>query len=224
MGCCGSNSNLQPTTGEKLGKSVVDFKTAIYKKQVFTALVEAENRLGKPVNYLEINKIYHEMDHYRIPLLFPVFVLFALMDLYMDDKVLADREVNTFTTNPTLQHSPTNETDFMLYSDRMRSVYPSYVLDSKNRVVAGPDTPVLNFNETMAILLSKDLTRNEELNWVAKESGGRFLDKSVSMRDHGIAFLSYPRSGNSMLRAFLESITGITTGAAETLEGGGVGL
>jgi hypothetical protein len=164
------------------------------------------------------------MDHYRIPLLFPVFVLFALLDLYMDDKVLADREVNLFTLNPAHQHNPMNETNFMLYSDRIRAVYPSYELDNKNRVVAGPETPTLNFNEVVSILLSKDLNRNEELKWVEKETGGRFLDKSVSMRNHGMAFLSYPRSGNTMLRVFLETITGITTGAAETLEGGGVSL
>lgn len=44
------------------------------------------------------------------------------------------------------------------------------------------------------------------------------------MRFHGVAFCSYPRSGNTMLRVFLESITGITTGSNDVLHGGGLAL
>jgi len=163
------------------------------------------------------------MDHYRIPLAFPAFVLFALLDLYMDNQLLADREVLKFTLNSAHQHSPLNETDFMLYSDRIRTAYPGYILDSQNRVIPGPNTPTVNFDKIISILLSKDLSRNEELSWIAKERD-RFLDGTVSMRNHGISFCSYPRSGNTMLRVYIESITGITTGANDALAGGGLGL
>ena len=116
-----------------------------------------------------------------------------------------------------------NQTGFMLYSDRIRMMFPTYLLDSVNRVIPGPETPTANFNHIMSVLLSKDLSRNEEISWIEKERN-RFLDKSVSMRNHGIAFCSYPRSGNTMLRVYLEQITGITTGANDQLTGGALSL
>lgn len=50
------------------------------------------------------------------------------------------------------------------------------------RVRPGPTTPVLNWNYMKDLLLSKDLTRLKELEWI-DENGGtfRFLDSTVKM-------------------------------------------
>lgn len=129
-----------------MGRALQDFKVSIYKGQTLTALEEAERVHGGPVTYLQIYKVYVGMDHYRIPLVFPAIVLFALLDLYMDDRVLADKEVLHFSLIPEMQHREDSQTDYMLYSDRIRQAFPGYQLDERNRVVPGPDTPTLNFD------------------------------------------------------------------------------
>ena len=66
------------------------------------------------------------------------------------------------------------------------------------------------------ILLSKDLSRNQELDWIA--SGEiRFLDGEDIDGDK-VSFQSFPRAGNSMLRKFLEVVTGVHTGSDMPLD------
>jgi len=100
----------------------------------------------------------------------------------------------------------------MLFSDRVSNLYPGYVVDKRLCIRAGPETKTLNFNDLKALYLSKDLSRNAEFEWMAQESN-RFLDGSVDMTPHSVAFSSYPRAGNSFLRRYIESITGVTSGS-----------
>ena len=82
-----------------------------------------------------------------------------------------------------------------------------------DRLVFRPksDTPTVNLKELKEILLSKDLKRDQELEWIS--SGVyRFLD-GEDINGDKIAFQSFPRSGNSMLRKFLETVTGVHTGS-----------
>ncbi|TNV78443.1 hypothetical protein FGO68_gene573 [Halteria grandinella] len=64
------------------------------------------------------------------------------------------------------------------------------------------------------------MTRQAELSWV-DENGGtfRFLDKQTSLSGFRTVFASFPRSGNSFLRRFLEQISGIHTGADVRVDG-----
>lgn len=68
----------------------------------------------------------------------------------------------------------------------------------------------MNFNWLKDILLSKDLSRQQELAWIGKES--RFLDGTVDMAGNNVGFCSYPRSGNTVIKKFIEQITGVVTG------------
>lgn len=91
----------------------------------------------------------------------------------------------------------------MLYSDRIRAVFPGYILDKSNRIIASSLTPTLNFERMIELYLTKDLSRDKEFDWVALQKD-RFLDKSIDMKSHGVAFCSYVRAGSSMLRKYLE--------------------
>jgi hypothetical protein len=75
-----------------------------------------------------------------------------------------------------------------------------------------PETPKVDFKWLKELLLSTDLERNSELDWI-KDSGSRFLDTSVDMSEDGVCFGSFPRSGNSFLRRTIEDITGVVTGS-----------
>jgi hypothetical protein len=87
------------------------------------------------------------------------------------------------------------------------------------RVKPGPETPLLSYDYIRNLLLSKDLSRLEELKWI-DENGGtfRFLDNSASMEGLRTAFVSFPRSGNSFLRRLIEVTTGMVTGSDHKLE------
>ena len=61
-------------------------------------------------------------------------------------------------------------------------MFPGYVLDEQLRIRPGPTTPLVNWNYLKDLLLSKDLSRLKELDWI-NENGGtfRFLDSKVKM-------------------------------------------
>ena len=87
------------------------------------------------------------------------------------------------------------------------------MLDKESgRLYPKADTPVLNFHDLKEILLSRDLTRLKEIEWTRSEPA-RFLDNTVDMSGNRVALTSYPRSGNALVKKFLEAITGVTTGS-----------
>lgn len=96
-------------------------------------------------------------------------------------------------------------------------------MDAGYRVRAGEHSRTLNFDKMKELYLSKDLERNKEFSWTSSEKDC-FLDGTVNMLHHSAAFCSYPRSGNTFLRNYIESITGITTGSNWALDRGAVNL
>jgi hypothetical protein len=52
------------------------------------------------------------------------------------------------------------------------------------------------------VLLSKDMARSSELDWTKQEL--RFLDASIDMTGNRIGFVSFPRTGNTMSRGYIE--------------------
>ena len=90
-------------------------------------------------------------------------------------------------------------------------MWPTYVLNSRCAIRPGPDTVTTNFEQLKELLLSKDLSRNAELDWVSAKNL-RFLD-GRSIVGQQICFQSMARSGNSFLRRIIEMITGVYTGS-----------
>lgn len=118
------------------------------------------------------------------------------------------------------QRSDVKDTGFELFSDRIRRVFPQYTLGRYLVFMPKPDTPTINFDEFKRLMLSKDLSRLSELDWIDKKIEWRsrifqqrLLDGKVDMTGNRVALSSYPRAGNSLTRSYLEKITGITTGS-----------
>jgi len=80
------------------------------------------------------------------------------------------------------------------------------------RIRPGPETPRVNFQWLKELLLSKDLSRNTELEWIDNCKGLRFLEDQDITGDQ-VVFQSMPRTGNSFLRRILELTTGVFTGS-----------
>ena len=60
------------------------------------------------------------------------------------------------------------------------------------------DTPTINLEHLRQLLLSKDIKRNAEFDWISGNNY-RFLDGNDITGWH-TTFSSFPRSGNTMLR------------------------
>ena len=120
-------------------------------------------------------------------------------------------QMTRFTLKPELQSTAENLTEFELYSDRIHRMWPGYVLDNRCRVRPGPDTTTVNLVSLQALLLSTDLGRNAELDWVSGKNL-RFLDQAETMGQQ-VCFQSFPRTGNSFLRRVIELVTGVYTGS-----------
>ena len=69
----------------------------------------------------------------------------------------------------------------------MARKYPDYEMDERCFIVPKIGTPTIKFSWLKELLLSKDLSREKELDWIDKE-GFRFLDKSENMLGNMVAF------------------------------------
>jgi hypothetical protein len=75
----------------------------------------------------------------------------------------------------------------------------------------------VNFKDYLNLLKSKDLSLLEHNRWIF-EGSPKFLDGSVPVNNK-ICYSSHPRSGNTFLRKYFESVTGISTGSDISLDG-----
>ena len=133
-----------------------------YRSAAYDALKRAETKKGSPPNILEVYAEWNSM----IPNLASMFVYMALLDLYRADEILCDKMCDKFSLNPAMQSTPDRPSDFELYSDRVTRLFPTYVLDDRLHLRPGHTTPRLNLLQMRELLLSRDLTRNAELEWV----------------------------------------------------------
>lgn len=101
---------------------------------------------------------------------------------------------------------------FSKFSDKFRTTYPGYRIDSLGCVA--PDTErALNYKELIKVLKSKDADLFYQSKWMFE---ARLLD-GADLENNSVAFTSYARSGNSMMRKILEQISGVATGGTMPL-------
>ena len=199
---------------QKLG-GYYSYIPPMQRSLVITAIREAEAEKGAPVYMPDIRRALN--THYHLLGPSTVFLRVTLNDLYRNDEVLSCPECDRFTLKKENQCTKDNVTKYELFSDRFARMFPGYINSPTSLVEPGPDTNVVNFEYLKELLLSKDLSRLVELEEISKEK--RFLDDKVDMtQGDRVAFCSFPRSGNSFLRKYLEEITGICTGSDTYVE------
>jgi hypothetical protein len=71
-----------------------------FREFTYQALKLAEKEKGGPVNIADVTRAYRKLT--KLPLFSPYMLWFNMHELYWDDKILADREVNRWTLNPAL--------------------------------------------------------------------------------------------------------------------------
>merc|ERR1711990_591390 len=86
---------------------------------------------------------------------------------------------------------------FEKFSERFRRLYPGYELEPYPHIRAKDDTPAVNLKQLEKLFKSKDEELWNRNKWLF-EREGVFLD-GESIKSNKIAFVSFPRSGNTFL-------------------------
>ena len=132
-----------------------------------------------------------------------VAMLRSLCDLYQNDEILGNLNLEKFSLNTALQRNALNpDSEYDVYSDRYTRKFSDYTIVDHQFLRANDTTPTLNFVYLKELMLSKDHSRIEEYRNMVKSE--KFLDKKNDMIGNRVAFASYPRTGNSFLRKILE--------------------
>lgn len=137
-------------------------------------------------------------------------ICIAIMNMYRDDAFYANKDFSGYS----LSGPDGSDARMTLekFSERFVRLYPGYVLDRKQRIRALPATPAINLKQLVALLKSKDEALWERSKWIYDVEGGLFLDGEANPCNK-VAFASFPRSGNTFLRKYLQLLTGVTTGS-----------
>jgi hypothetical protein len=203
-------STLNRTQEHKFGK-YTHYLPPGFKSNLIFCIRHAEQQKGRPVYIVEIKDSWDALCN--MPYFTPWTLQFGCYDLFQNDELLADELCEKFTLDPKYQRNENNEdSQFELYSDRYMRKFSHFNIDDQLRFTPNEKAKTINFDNLKNILLSTDLgliTEYEKL-----VSGNlKFLDSKVNMVGNRVCFASYPRTGNTLLRKILESITGVFTGS-----------
>ena len=100
---------------------------------------EAERLKGSPASTPEIIVVFCR----NVTNVFPrAYITAFLLSLYREDRYYADKD-HCFWSLTGPDGSEERKT-YMTFSERFRSIYPGYMLDNNMRIVARPETPVIN--------------------------------------------------------------------------------
>jgi hypothetical protein len=138
--------------------------------------------------------------------------------LFKADELFANPDGTEFSVKKIfVQKGDGTTVEFFNYTEGLRKKFPGYELD-KNNVIYNVSDKEINLDDHWKLLLTdfNEKLYNEK---IADDSFGRtqakFLSKGLS---DAISYTSYPRSGNTMLRKYLENITGIATGSDQIMK------
>jgi hypothetical protein len=190
-------------------KAIISMPWFITNKLI-ECIRSAEEKLGgKPPNCMEI---FVEM---KIR-----FTELPINNVFEGAAVLASlmREDWIYTNSTGSHVSLTRHPGFFTFSEQVRKHFGiNYEFVQNGSLVTSKHGRTLNLDEVVGMLKSKDNSLLEKNKWIF-DNEFRFLDgKPLKTK---IAFCTFPRSGNSLMRRLLETATGIVTGSAGSLHTG----
>jgi len=133
-----------------------------------------------------------------------------ITNLFRTDALYGNSEMVKYSTEKLTD-------EYSTFSEKLKERYPGYTIDDHFAIVPLPETRTVNFKDFIELLKSKNLSKLKENRWIF-EGGAKFLDGTVPVKNK-ICYSSHPRSGNSFMRKYFESVTGISTGSDISLDG-----
>lgn len=119
-----------------------------------------------------------------------------------------------YTNDLASHYSTTRHEGFVGYSEMFRKRFGNEYTTLSDGTVAATTAKTINCKNLYNMLRSKDEELFASSKWIF-DGDFKFCDGAALPSK--IAFNTYPRSGNSFLRKFLEQCTGISTGATVQL-------
>lgn len=109
---------------------------------------------------------------------------------------------------------------YMSFSEKFRKHFGTdYAIDKIGACITGPTGKSVNMENVLSMLKSKDASLYD--NMVKDDHfDGKFRFLDMTPLKTKVAFLSYPRSGNSLMRRVLEQSFGVATGSSGSLHTG----
>ena len=192
------------------GRSLMPETNAL-KNDIIWSIGEAERLKGSPPTTPEQAVVFFK--HITKEHSFAILNCFV-QNLYREDHYYADKGFLLWSLNG--PDGTEERKTFEKFSERFLRLYPSYMLDKNMRIVAKPDTAVVNLKQLIYLLKSKSENLWERCRWMFDPDHFRFLDGEENPSQR-VALCSFPRSGNTFLRRYIELLTGIVTGSDNTL-------
>ena len=190
------------------GGVALDYIPWIVRRWVLWSIDECERLKGAPGNTAEITVVFHR----NFTKMLNQGVISAMLNvLYREDLYYTEN----FTGYSLTKEGPGKE-KYELMSEKMARIYKGYRLDKNMRIVPEKETPVINLKKLVAALKSKDPELLEAQRWVY-DGKLRMLD-GEAIPSNKIALASFPRSGNTFMRKYFDLLTGVHTGADNTMQ------
>jgi len=178
------------------------------RSRVLWSIEEAERLKGSAPNTPEIAAVI-QINY--TTMIAQGYITAFIQNMYRDDNIYADKQFTFWSM--TLEGE--GKEGYENFSTRFKRLFPGYVLDAEMKVRPGPTTKTINLNFLVDLFRSQDEQLYRENAWMF-DGEFRFLDGERNASNK-VALISWPRSGNSFTRRYLENLTGITTGADNTL-------
>ena len=161
----------------------------------------AEETLGRPATIMEVSVTLEDTYGKSLNNIYELAaVLFSML---REDLLYSDLNSYRYTTH--------KQEGFYNYSEIFRLKFPVGYSCDKNGCVVPTTARRINLQQLRSVLLNKEEASFAENQWIW-DGDFRFLD-GQSLGNNVVGFTSYPRSGNSFLRRYVEQISGVTTGS-----------
>ena len=173
--------------------------------QMLKSVQLAEEKLKRPPTVFEIF-VEFKIAMPRVPVntVFEMGAMFT--SLFREDWIYMDETAIHFSL---VKHP-----GFCNYSERFREKYGSGYACARDGSIVAKTARTINHANLLNMLKSKDEQLFKDNAWIFD---GEFKFCDGEKLASKISFSTYPRSGNSFLRKYLEQMTGITTGATVSL-------
>jgi hypothetical protein len=101
---------------------------------------------------------------------------------------------------------------YYTFSENLEKKYPGFRLNDTTGFIESGSMPEINLDVLFALLRSRDLSQYEKVRH-RFFTGQALFTSGTSIEQPSVAYLTYPRSGNSLMRKYFENLTGVATGS-----------